>query len=66
MLPLHDRREFVERYNDPQPPNVLNFAIRISKDEDNMPEDAWNEKLIELTNANREVLEKAVCVAYRS
>ena len=58
MLPLHDKKEFAEMYNDNQPPNVLNLALRIFKDEDDMHEDAWYEKITELTNANLEVLEK--------
>jgi len=58
MLPLHDKKEFAERYNDAQSPNVLNIALRIFKDEDDMSENAWNEKITELANANRETLEK--------
>ena len=39
MLPVFDLREFCQRYGpDGQPPNVVNVALRIFRDEDDMPE----------------------------
>jgi len=58
MLPIHDKKEFVERYNDTQPPNVLNLALRNFKDEDTCPRMSGMDKITELADANWEVLEK--------
>ena len=48
--------ELVERHNDTRPPNALHVAPRKLKDEDDVFEDAWNEKIKELTSANGEAL----------
>jgi acetyl-CoA carboxylase / biotin carboxylase 1 len=59
MLPQFDAREFAERYGgSAAPPNVLNLALRIFKPEDDMSENAWDEKIVELVNKNHNVLSK--------
>ncbi len=56
-LPLFDPQEYHQRYGaNNQPPNVLNLALRIFNDADDMSEDAWYEKAVELVNGHREVL----------
>ncbi|KAJ3881247.1 acetyl CoA carboxylase [Lentinula edodes] len=50
-LPLFDAIEYNSRYGNPQsPPNVLNVALRLFREEDDMPEDAWFEKLTAFVN----------------
>ena len=41
-----------------RPTNVLNLALRVFEDGDDVSEDARNEKITELTNVNQEALEK--------
>ena len=41
-----------------RPTNVLNLALRVFEDRDGVSEDAQNEKITELTNANQEVFEE--------
>ncbi|OCH83943.1 acetyl CoA carboxylase [Obba rivulosa] len=56
MLPLFDREEYIQRYGNDQPPNVLNLALRIFDEKDNMSEDEWSKKIDELLNSRRDVL----------
>ena len=56
-LPLFDAMEYQQRYGaNNQPPNVLNMALRVFNEDDDMSEDAWYEKVLELTNNHRDVL----------
>lgn len=56
LLPVFDVAEYRQRYGDNQPPNVLNFALRIFNEKEDMSDDAWYEKAIELVNSKRDVL----------
>ncbi|KAI0339517.1 hypothetical protein BDW22DRAFT_1361595 [Trametopsis cervina] len=57
LLPGFDAREFRLRYGDnSQPPNVLNYALRIFDPANDMGEDAWYAKVIELVNGHKAVL----------
>lgn len=57
LLPQFDPVEYRERYgSNNQPPNVLNYALRIFKPEDDMSEDEWYTKIIELANSKRSIL----------
>ncbi|EMD38813.1 hypothetical protein CERSUDRAFT_112545 [Gelatoporia subvermispora B] len=56
MLPVFDREEYIQRYGSDQPPNVLNLALRIFDEKDNMSEDEWSKKIDELINNRRDVL----------
>ncbi|KAJ3885863.1 acetyl-CoA carboxylase [Lentinula edodes] len=48
---LFDAIEYNSRYGNPQsPPNVLNVALRLLREEDDIPEDAWFEKLTAFTS----------------
>lgn len=58
MLPSFDFEDFCERYGpDSQPPNVINIALRIFREEDDMTESEWTAKLIEFTNGHKEELQ---------
>ncbi|PCH36265.1 acetyl CoA carboxylase [Wolfiporia cocos MD-104 SS10] len=57
MLPPFDAQEYRERYGSNwQPPNVLNMALRIFNEADDMSEEAWYEKIHALINAKRGVM----------
>lgn len=57
LLPNFDPLEFRQRYGgDSQPPNVLNYALRIFDAKDDMSEDAWYQKVIELVNSRKTIL----------
>ncbi|TBU46750.1 acetyl CoA carboxylase [Dichomitus squalens] len=59
VLPNFDPREYQLRYGaNNQPPNVLNMALRVFNEADDMSEDAWYEKIEELVNSHRDVLTK--------
>ncbi|KAJ7890599.1 acetyl-CoA carboxylase [Mycena olivaceomarginata] len=58
-LPAFDPVEHRRRYGSTiQPPNVMNVALRIFNDADDMSQDAWSEKLIAFTNEHSETLAK--------
>jgi acetyl-CoA carboxylase / biotin carboxylase 1 len=57
LLPGLDYLEFRQRYGDAsEPPNVLNYALRIFERQDDMSEDAWYQKVIELVNSHKTIL----------
>jgi acetyl-CoA carboxylase/biotin carboxylase 1 len=46
MLPEFDADEYRQRYgNNDQPPNVINIALRVFNSADDMPDEAWFEKI---------------------
>ena len=54
MLPAFDAREHSQRYaNNNQPPNVLNYALRIFDEKDDMGDEAWAQKVVELVNSKK-------------
>jgi acetyl-CoA carboxylase/biotin carboxylase 1 len=56
-LPLFNATEYNQRYGNPSsPPNVLNVALRLFKEEDDMPEEAWLEKLAAFINEQSKTL----------
>ncbi|KAG6886203.1 hypothetical protein C0993_010765 [Termitomyces sp. T159_Od127] len=57
MLPVFDYQEFCQRYGpDSQPPNVVNVALRIFRDEDDMPESSWTTTITQFANSQKDVL----------
>lgn len=57
LLPGFDPLEFRQRYGDnSQPPNVLNYALRIFDPADDMSEDAWYQKVVDLVNGHNAIL----------
>ena len=57
MLPPFDSVEYRQRYGvNNQPPNVINIALRILDDKDDMSESAWSQKVMEFVNSHKEVL----------
>ncbi|PPR03190.1 hypothetical protein CVT26_008038 [Gymnopilus dilepis] len=57
MLPAFDPQEFSQRHGaNSEPPNVVNIALRIFRDEDDMPEADWNKTVVEFVNNHSEVL----------
>jgi acetyl-CoA carboxylase/biotin carboxylase 1 len=59
MLPLFEDDEYRLRYGyDSQPPNIMNFALRIFDNKDDMAEEAWAEKITSLVNERRKTLNK--------
>lgn len=57
LLPGFDPLEFRQRYgSNSQPPNVLNYALRIFDSKDDMSEDAWYQQIIELVNSRKVIL----------
>jgi acetyl-CoA carboxylase / biotin carboxylase 1 len=57
LLPQFDPAEYRERYgSNSQPPNVLNLALRIFNDADDMSEAAWSDAIQALINKHRKVL----------
>lgn len=57
MLPPFDPEEFRQRYGtNSQPPNVINIALRIFEEEDDMPEGSWSEKVTEFVNDHKDTL----------
>ncbi|KAJ7115896.1 acetyl-CoA carboxylase [Mycena epipterygia] len=56
-LPAFDPAEYRRRHgNNIQPPNVMNIALRIFDDADDMSQDAWSEKLIAFSNEHSQTL----------
>jgi len=59
MLPLFESAEHRQRYgHDSQPPNIMNFALRIFDKEDDMAEETWSEKITSLINERGITLNK--------
>ncbi|KAG6891561.1 hypothetical protein C0992_004419, partial [Termitomyces sp. T32_za158] len=57
MLPVFDSQEFCQRYGpDGQPPNVVNVALRIFRNEDDMPESSWTATITQFVNSQRSIL----------
>ncbi|KAL0953702.1 hypothetical protein HGRIS_004895 [Hohenbuehelia grisea] len=57
MLPSFDQEEFRQRYGqNSQPPNVVNIALRVFNEEDDMADGAWFEKLTAYVNAKSSLL----------
>ncbi|KAJ7876806.1 acetyl-CoA carboxylase [Mycena leptocephala] len=58
-LPAFDAAEHRRRYgNNVQAPNVMNIALRIFNDVDDMSQDAWSEKLTAFSNEHSQTLTK--------
>ncbi|KAF9005958.1 acetyl CoA carboxylase [Cyathus striatus] len=56
-LPVFDPSEYNERYgSNSQPPNVVNIALRIFSEEDDMSEDNWSKEVIAFVNEHAEIL----------
>ncbi|KII85890.1 hypothetical protein PLICRDRAFT_44314 [Plicaturopsis crispa FD-325 SS-3] len=59
FLPPFDLTEFRQRHGvDAQPPNVLNFALRIFDEADDLSEAEWSEKITSLINERAAILTK--------
>jgi acetyl-CoA carboxylase/biotin carboxylase 1 len=57
MLPAFDAKEFLERYGlNSQPPNVINIALRIFREEDDMSETEWNKEVHSFVNDHADIL----------
>ena len=57
LLPGFDPLEFRQRYGDnSEPPNVLDYALRIFDPADDMSEDAWYQKVVDLVNSHKDIL----------
>ncbi|TFK39984.1 acetyl CoA carboxylase [Crucibulum laeve] len=56
-LPAFDPEEYRERYgSNSEPPNVINIALRIFREEDDLPEETWTSELIAFVNSQVEIL----------
>lgn len=59
MLPIFEAEGYRQRYaGNAQPPNVMNLALRIFDEKDDMTEEVWSEKIIALINDRRDSLNK--------
>ncbi|KAI6042033.1 acetyl-CoA carboxylase [Pisolithus marmoratus] len=58
LLPVFDVGEFHSRYGSVEPPNVLNLALRIFEKAEDMPEEAWAERLTKFVNERNPTLVK--------
>ena len=59
IIPVWDPVEHRQRYSgDTEPPNVLNYALRIFDPKDDMTEEQWHEKLLELINGRTQILQQ--------
>jgi acetyl-CoA carboxylase / biotin carboxylase 1 len=57
LLPSFDADEFRSRYDkNGQPPNVMNMALRLFNEADDMSDKEWFQHIIALVNENRETL----------
>jgi len=57
MLPASDPQEFLERYGvNNQPPNVINIALRIFREEDDMAETEWHKEIHSFVNDHADIL----------
>ncbi|CCM00738.1 uncharacterized protein FIBRA_02778 [Fibroporia radiculosa] len=55
-LPSFDPLEYQERYGSSQPPNVLNMALRIFNEADDMSDQDWYKNIHELINDRHQIL----------
>ncbi|KAK7060862.1 acetyl-coenzyme-A carboxylase [Paramarasmius palmivorus] len=56
-LPTFDAEEWKQRYGNPNSlPNVINIALRLFDETDDMPEEAWFEKVTEFINSHTDDL----------
>ena len=59
MLPLFEAGEYRQRYGpNSQPPNIMNLALRIFDQDDDMAEEAWSKKITSFINERRGSLNK--------
>lgn len=59
MLPVFDAADYHQRYGgNNEPPNVLNMALRIFNEKDDATDDEWYNKIIQLVNSRKDILEK--------
>lgn len=59
ILPLFEAAEYRQRYaGNNQPPNVMNLALRIFDEKDDMAEEVWSNKIISLVNERRGCLNR--------
>lgn len=59
MLPLFEPGEYRKRYgSNNQPPNIMNLALRIFDEEDDMEDNDWSENIIALVNERSATLKK--------
>lgn len=59
MLPLFDLKEFRQRYGpDSQSPNVINIALLIATDADDMSEEAWSKKITSFISEHSRTLSR--------
>jgi len=59
MLPAFDLQEFSERYGpNSQTPNVINIALRIFKEEDDMAETDWTKEVVAFVNGQVQLLKE--------
>ncbi|KAF9531776.1 acetyl CoA carboxylase [Crepidotus variabilis] len=57
LLPSFDLQEFAERYGAGSgPPNVINIALRVFREEDDKPDEEWNQDVLSLINGHKTVL----------
>ena len=52
-LPPFDASEYRQRHGDNQPPNVLNIALRVFEEEDDMSAKEWSEKIPAFVNERK-------------
>ena len=58
LLPF-DSQEFLERHGaNAEAPNVVNIALRIFNEEDDMPEGDWNRQVVDSVNKQNSVLKR--------
>lgn len=58
LLPIFDIEEFRQRYGSTQPPNVMNMALRIFDETDDITEEVWAEQLTKFLNERNATLVK--------
>ncbi|KAF7965766.1 hypothetical protein HWV62_41984 [Athelia sp. TMB] len=59
MLPVFEAEEYRKRYGaNNQPPNIMNLALRIFDEADDMPDAEWSEKIVALINERKASLNK--------
>src|SRR5258707_3161524 len=57
MFPAFDPQEFSERYGvNNQPPNVINIALRIFREEDDMAETEWHKEIHSFVNDHADII----------
>ncbi|KAF9244091.1 acetyl-CoA carboxylase [Melanogaster broomeanus] len=58
LLPIFDPDEFRQRYGSTEPPNVMNLALRIFDNPDDISEEAWAEEALKFVNGHNATLQK--------